>query len=215
MKLLLLEDDPFLGELLYEHLSRDFEVSYCYDGLTAYDEIVQNNFDILLLDVSVPSLSGFELLQALREREILTPTMFITSLNSAQDLKNGFDIGCNEYLKKPFEFIELDARLQNLIKNHKLAEKTYKLDDFTIDIDMQKITNSQNSYKLSHKESKIIEYLLKNRSRVVTVDELTSNVWSYEETPNNTTIRTYIKNLRAILGKEKIQSIKGVGYVLL
>jgi DNA-binding response OmpR family regulator len=215
MKILLLEDDPLLGELLYEHLSRDFEVFYCYDGLKAYDEIIKNSFDILLLDVSVPSFSGFELLKALREREILTPAMFITSLNSAQDLKIGFDIGCNEYLKKPFEFIELDARLQNLIKHHKLADKTYKLDDFVIDVSMQKVTNGSLSYKLSNKESKIIEYLLKNRTKVVTADELASNVWSYEETPNNTTIRTYIKNLRAIFGKDRIQSIKGVGYVLL
>jgi two-component system OmpR family response regulator len=215
MKLLLLEDDPFLGELLYEHLSQDFNVCFCYDGLMAYDEIIQNNFDILLLDVSVPSLSGFELLQALRDREISTPTMFITSLNSAVDLKRGFDIGCNEYLKKPFEFIELDARLQNLIKNHKLADKTYRLDDFHIDIAMQNVTNGATSYKLSHKESKIIEYFLKNRTKVITADELASNVWNYEETPNNTTIRTYIKNLRAIFGKDKIQSIKGVGYVLL
>ena len=80
---------------------------------------------------------------------------------------------------------------------------------------MQKITKGSSVYKLSLKESKIIEYLLKNRSRVISADELSSNVWNYEETPNNTTIRTYIKNLRAILGKEKIQSIKGVGYVLL
>jgi DNA-binding response OmpR family regulator len=215
MKILLLEDDPFLGELLYEHLLRDFEVTYCYDGLEAYDEIIKNSFDILLLDVSVPSLNGFELLQALREREISTPTMFITSLNSAQDLKTGFDLGCNEYHKKPFEFIELDARVQNLIKTHKLADKRYNLDDFNIDISMQKITKGSSVYKLSLKESKIIEYLLKNRSRVISADELSSNVWNYEETPNNTTIRTYIKNLRAILGKEKIQSIKGVGYVLL
>lgn len=215
MKILLLEDDPLLGELLYEHLSRNFDVFYCYDGLMAYDEIIKNSFDILLLDVSVPSFSGFELLKALREREILTPAMFITSLNSAQDLKIGFDIGCNEYLKKPFEFIELDARLQNLIKHHKLVDKTYKLDDFVIDVSMQKITNGSLSYKLSNKESKIIEYLLKNRTKVVTADELASNVWSYEETPNNTTIRTYIKNLRAIFGKNRIQSIKGVGYVLL
>ena len=88
-------------------------------------------------------------------------------------------------------------------------------DDFHIDIAMQNVTNGASSYKLSHKESKIIEYFLKNRTKVITADELASNVWNYEETPNNTTIRTYIKNLRAILGKDKIQSIKGVGYVLL
>lgn len=215
MRILLLEDDPFLNDLLYEHLSQKFDVQSYHDGLMAYDAIIKDSFDILLLDVSVPSLNGFELLKALRDEQVLTPTMFITSLNSASDLKIGFDIGCNEYLKKPFEFIELDARLNNLIKNHKLDEKIYHFYDFYIDIEMQKVTTKDNSYKLSHKESKILEYLLKNITKVVTTQELVANVWSYEETPNSATIRTYIKNLRTIFGKERIQSIKGVGYVLL
>ncbi len=215
MHFLLLEDDPILGELLYEHLSLKFKVTHAQDGLEAYENIIHNHFDMLILDVSVPFLDGFELLKLLREEKISTPTLFITSLNASMDVKKGFDVGGNDYLKKPFEFIELDARIHNLIKQHKLEQKTYHYKDFKIDTQKQLIFHGDLIYRLSHKESKMIEYLLKNRSIVVPTEEIIANVWHYEETPNGSTIRTYIKNLRAILGKESIESIKGVGYVLL
>jgi len=215
MKLLLLEDDPLLAELLYEHLSDNFEVTNTQDGIEAYDAIIHNHFDILMLDVSVPLLNGFELLKMVREGHIKTPTIFITSLNSPFDVKKGFDLGANDYLKKPFEFIELDARLNNLIKQHNLEDKIYLFKELTINIEKQTISSDTAFFKLSHKESKILEYLLKHRFKVIPTIELVANVWSYEETPNGATIRTYIKNIRAILGKESIQSIKGVGYALL
>ncbi len=112
MKILLLEDDIFLGDLVQEHLQeRGYRVVLSSDGEDAYERIRQEHFDILLLDINVPGIKGSELLRLLREQKINTPTIFITSLNTAKDVKEGFAIGADDYIKKPFEFEELIANL--------------------------------------------------------------------------------------------------------
>ena len=117
MNILLLEDDTILSEIITEHLSEEgYIVVSVYDGEEAYDKIVSARYDLLLFDVNVPSINGFELLKLLKEQQINIPTIFITSLNSGNDLKKGFEIGCDDYLKKPFELVELDVRINHLLK---------------------------------------------------------------------------------------------------
>ena len=125
MKILLLEDDIILSEVLYEHLSeQEYEVDVSYDGEDAYEKILTSSYDLLLFDVNVPTLDGFELLKLLKELFMNIPTIFITSLNSANDLKKGFDLGCDDYLKKPFELIELDSRINYILKSFKSSKIT-------------------------------------------------------------------------------------------
>ena len=215
MKILLLEDDIILNELVEEFLlTLGHEVNAQFDGLEALDTIYENSFDILLLDVGTPTLSGFELLDELRKSKNLTPTIFITSLNDIKSLEKAFDIGCDDYIKKPFELKELEIRINHL-KTVKLIDQNniatinskYQYDylNKTILKDEEKIT-------LSQKESKILEYFLKNKNRTISFEELTNNIWQYDTLPSNATIRTYIKNLRKTLDENIIVTVKGLGY---
>ncbi|HHS92226.1 MAG TPA: response regulator transcription factor, partial [Campylobacterales bacterium] len=123
MKILLLEDDLMLSEVIMEHLEAfEYQVTSVYDGLEAEDLLFEAKFDLLLLDVNVPHLDGFELLKNLRKAGDETPAIFITSMNSSKDVSEGFELGANDYLKKPFEMIELKARIDNLKRQFKIDE---------------------------------------------------------------------------------------------
>ncbi len=214
MNILLLEDDELLQEIILEHLlEARHSIEPFYDGLEAYECIIKGSFDLLVLDVDVPSLSGFELLLALKEQNIKIPTIFITSLNSGIDIKKGFDLGCDDYLKKPFELVELDARIDHISKIYNIDYSIINIDEH-ISVDKQNytITNNGKTDKISKKELSILLYMLRYRDRFISNDELISNIWQMEQIPSEATIRTYIKNLRSRLGAEFITTIKGVGY---
>ncbi|RXJ98071.1 DNA-binding response regulator [Arcobacter sp. CECT 8986] len=215
MKILLLEDDLILNEIITEYLeSKNFEVTSTYDGEDALTQLFSTIYDLVLLDVNVPNINGFEILERLRQEGITTPSIFITSLNQIDDLKKGFDIGCNDYIKKPFELEELGLRIENI-------KKTFNIEANIIEIDKNIILNTKDYmlnndgiiHNLPQKEAKILIYLVNNANKIVTHEELTSNVWGYEDTPTSSTIRTYIKNLRKILSEDFIQTKKGVGYI--
>ncbi|MGB3749992.1 MAG: response regulator transcription factor [Arcobacteraceae bacterium] len=216
MKVLLLEDDIILNELVEEFLiSIGHTVTCAYDGIEALDTIYEDKFDMLLLDVGIPSMSGFELLSQLREQKITTPTIFLTSLSDIASLEKGFNLGCDDYIKKPFELKELEIRMNHLkvikkidLQDIVIVNEKYKYDfsKFTI------IEFDDKKTVLSKKESKILEYFLKNENRTISLEELIGNIWQYDETPTNATIRTYIKNLRKILDEDIIVTTKGLGY---
>ncbi|EQB35378.1 hypothetical protein M947_08835 [Sulfurimonas hongkongensis] len=212
MKILLLEDDIILSEIVFEHLNEQgFEVDLVYDGEDAYDKILSSSYDLLLLDVNVPTLDGFELLKLLKEQSITTPTIFITSLESAKDLKRGFDLGCDDYLKKPFELLELDTRVNYILKS--LQNTKISIDDKRyLDRLTYELVDCDKRVKLSNKEFKIIEYFLRHKDSIISHQELIANIWLESQIPSEATIRTYIKNIRAALGKDFITTIKGVGY---
>jgi len=216
MKILLLEDDLLLSEVISEHLEYDgYEITPVYNGIEAEDLLFAQRFDLLLLDVNVPLLDGFELLKNLRASGNHTPTIFITSMNTPHDVMEGFEIGANDYLKKPFEMIELKARIEN-IKRH------FKIDDgrmvqisekITYDVERQILLVEEKEIKLPKKEGEFLAYLIHNQGKVLSSDDLMVNVWSYDTAPSSATIRTYVKNLRRLLGEERIETIRGVGYV--
>lgn len=214
MNILLLEDDVILSEILCEHLiEKGYSVSSVYDGEEAYEKILKKRYDLMLLDVNVPLLSGFELLRLLKEQHVNIPTIFITSLDSAVDLKKGFDLGCDDYLKKPFELLELDARIEHLVKVNNLDRSQIKIDEQNyLDKATYELVKNGNRVKLSKKDFEIIEYFLLQNGSVVSHAQLIANIWFESEVPSDATIRTYIKNIRAHLGKDFITTIKGVGY---
>lgn len=214
MKILLLEDDLILNEIIEEYLiSQEHEVITAFSGNEAQDYLYSQTFDLLILDVNVPFVSGFELLKELRTQNIKTPTIFITSLNMVEDMQKGFDSGCDDYLKKPFELKELDLRINNIKRLFNITPKeliNISKDTF---LDIQNLLIIKNNQKihLAKKECEVLQYLI-NSSKTVSIEELSLNLWAYEDNPNDSTVRTYIKNLRKILGEEKIINIRGVGY---
>jgi len=215
MKILLLEDDVILSEAISEFLiDEGFDVVLAYDGFEAEEIVLNQKFDLLLLDVNVPNLDGFELLKSLRELKNLTPTIFITALNSLEDMKRGFNLGANDYIKKPFDLEELKLRIENIKRIYNIDSEKLKIDEnIYLDIKNSLLFIDSDSKLLRDKEVKILKYFLENRGRVINSDELVNNIWSFNESPTNATIRTYIKNLRVALGdREFITTIKGLGY---
>ncbi len=215
MKILLLEDDEILNEIIESFLlGKGHKVSCTFDGDEAESLLYEEVFDLLLFDVNVPSISGFELLKNLRANNIFTPAIFITSLSEIEDLKNGFSSGCDDYIKKPFEFDELELRIENIKRLYKIEQsKIEKIsNNIMYDFDKLTLTSQDKEYTLSKKGSKILEYFLKTKGRIISLEEIGSNIWAYEEIPTDSTIRTYIKNLRKMLGDKCITTIKGVGY---
>ena len=125
MKILLLEDDLILNEIIQEHLiEKEHSVLSVFTGNDAQDVIYSKTFDILLLDVNVPNINGFELLNQLRKNGIKTPAIFITSANMLEDIEKGFESGCDDYIKKPFELKELDLRIENIKRLHNISSNS-------------------------------------------------------------------------------------------
>jgi len=213
LNILFLEDDPILTDIIIEFLqSKNYDVDHAYDLDEAKEFIDNNLYDILLFDVNLPDGNGFNFLMEIRQLQINTPAIFITALNSVNDMKKAFKSGCDDYIKKPFELEELEIRLSNIKRIYNLDNIINIDENITLDKEKFLIKIDTKIESLSNKEIKILEYLLINENRIVSNDELVSNIWRYDEIPSDATIRTYIKKLRSILGSDKIQTIRGVGY---
>ena len=217
MKILLLEDDVILNEIIEEFLlSLEHEVISTFDGNIAEELIYEESFDLLLFDVNIPGISGFELLKNIRKNSINIPTIFITSRHTSDDLKIGFNSGCDDYIKKPFELSELELRIENIKRLRQIANHGQIKIDTNIVYNFEKkvIVKNEKEFTLSKIEAKILEYFIKNRNKTLSIDEISINNWIYEEIPESTTIRTYIKNLRKKLNENSITTLKGIGYRL-
>jgi DNA-binding response OmpR family regulator len=136
-------------------------------------------------------------------------------MNSSKDVLEGFELGANDYLKKPFEMIELKARIDNIKRHFKIDEENIISITDSISYNPSKYTLyfDKKEHKLPKKEGEFLSYFLNNRDKVISTDELMVNVWSYDTSPTSSTIRTYIKNLRRLLGEDIIVTIRGVGYL--
>jgi DNA-binding response OmpR family regulator len=212
MKILLLEDDVILQEIIEEFLQeKGYEVESFFDGEKALEAIGSTRYDILLLDVNVPNIDGFEILTYLREIGNTTPAIYITSLAGMSDLKKGFDLGADDYLRKPFELEELDARILHIIKLYRLQEEI-EFDDMKFIPKAHQLVVGDQTIEMRQKEAQVLEYFVRNSGKIISCDEIIENVWDDENIPTHATIRTYIKNLRKMFTKEYFDNIKGEGY---
>jgi len=215
-KILLLEDDVNLNETIEEYLiEQGFEVSCAFEGQGAGDLMYENSYDLFLLDVNVPSPNGFELLKSARESGNTTPAIYITSLNSTEDLSKGFESGCDDYIRKPFALQELLLRINNIIKRnfYHNPNEIVKIDEkLSYDVKADELLREGVSVGLNNKEKLLIKLFLQHANEQISHEVIYDHLWSFEEEPSDTALRTYIKNLRKILGKDRIVSIKRYGY---
>ncbi|MDQ7061755.1 MAG: response regulator transcription factor [Sulfurimonas sp.] len=215
-KILLLEDDLTLSETILDFLEEnDFEVIPAYDGEEASDIMYENIFDLFLLDVNVPLLNGFELLKQKRADGVQTPAIYITSLNSIDSLEEGYKSGCDDYIRKPFVLKELLFRIENILKRaffHATRERIAISDSIEYDAESNLLYVDSVQVQLNAKEATLLKLFLQNKEEVISHERILETLWSYEETPSENALRTYIKNIRKIIGKEKIVSIKKLGY---
>ena len=215
MKILLLEDDAILSDLIYTSLQEQgYHTSLAEDGKEALEYAENEKFDLFIFDINVPHTSGLELLKTLRSYNITTPIIMITAYQDTEHLKEAFGYGCDDYIKKPFDLEELNQRVKNLSKRFAL-EDTNKIQldsDMIFYVQKHLIVKENKEYEISKKESHILSYLIARQGRTISFDELVQNIWNWDDIPSETTIRVYIKNIRKILGKDKIRTIRGFGY---
>jgi DNA-binding response OmpR family regulator len=215
-KILLLEDDANLNETVTEFLEeKGYDVVSVYDGEEAQERLYESKYDLLLLDVNTPGINGFDLLKEAREGGVLAPAIFITSLDSVEDLEKGFESGCDDYIRKPFVLKELYIRVDTLLKRgffHESKEVINIDNNVDYDIKNNELIIDGKTVSLGHKESMLLKLFMKTEGEVVAHERIYEHLWDYDEEPSDTALRTYIKNLRKIIGKEKIVSIKKQGY---
>ncbi|MDY0401822.1 response regulator transcription factor [Sulfurovum sp.] len=215
-KILLLEDDTNLNETVTEFLEEEgYEVVSVYDGEEAQEKLYENRYDLLLLDINVPGIDGLELLKESRAGGVVAPAIYITSMDSVEDLEEGFKSGCDDYIRKPFALKELKIRIETLLKRgfyHHEKERIMITGDIAYDIKNNELIIKDKPVSLGHKEATLLKLFVKNEGRVLAHELIFDHLWGYDEEPSDSALRTYIKNLRKLIGKNRIVSIKKQGY---
>jgi len=212
MKILFLEDDPVISDIVIDFLSESYVVQHCFNSEDALRYAENEAYDLYIFDINVPGVSGLELLKSLREFNDTTPAIFVTAYQELEYLQKGFEVGANDFIRKPFELEELHSRIENIKRQFSIEEEIVIDETMLFNPLTCKVSVKGEVTSLSLKESAVLHYLIRNKNHVVSVDELLQNLWEYDEMPTNDTIRTYIKNLRSLLGKEHIINIRSKGY---
>ncbi len=213
-RILLLEDDINLGETIQEYLEdHGYDVDFVHTSQEALEKAYEKHYDIYLFDVMVPGIDGFELLKKIRLQSD-TPAIFITALESVKDLEKGFASGADDYIRKPFELKELLLRIQTLLKRRfDTAQKIIPINEKShFDITTSELIVQGTPANLNQKELRLLKLFLQHPNQPLSHERIYETLWDYDETPSDMALRTYIKNLRKYLGKDRIQSIKRYGY---
>jgi DNA-binding response OmpR family regulator len=213
--ILLLEDDLQLSDTVKQFLELKGYIVYpAYDGFQAEDITYEKHIDLMLLDVKVPNLNGFEFLKKVREQGKNMPAIFITSLNSADDVEKGFEIGCDDYIRKPFALKELLVRVESLLKrSFGTHDEKIEIDkNLMFDIKDMALLKNGSKISLKTKELKLLSLFLQSPNELLDYEKINQTLWDFDEEPNNGSLRTYIKTIRSTIGKEKIETVKNMGY---
>lgn len=215
MKILLLEDEVMLNESICEYLeSEGHQTDSFFDGLEALNAIQKSSYDLLILDITVPNLDGLSFLEKIHSLKIHVPVIYISALVDIEDISRAYNLGCNDYLKKPFHLKELSLRVDrvNVFNNapriHLRLSKNYSYDQ-----EHSTLLFNQEPQILTKRQSQIIDLLSRNRGRVVDFEQFQSYVWS-EQIVDNATIRAEINRLKKFLKEDVIINVRGMGYMI-
>ncbi|RBQ30363.1 DNA-binding response regulator [Arcobacter sp. FW59] len=214
IKVLLLEDDYLYKISIKEFLEElDFVVDDFENGEDALHAIFDKKYDLLLLDIRVPKMDGFELVKYVREANIDTPIIILTSLTDIKDLSRGYTLGCNDYIRKPFDMIELKFRIEQVIKNHfQVNDDFIELDlDFKYSVKKSLLYKYDDIVDLSSKEIELVAFLVQNRGFFTSIESLHENVWENKEI-SYADIRMCIKRVREKTHKDFIKTKRFLGY---
>jgi two-component system, OmpR family, copper resistance phosphate regulon response regulator CusR len=222
MKILVVEDEPKLADFVKKGLEENAcKVDVAYDGQIGKNLALSNPYDILVLDVNLPKINGFDLAQMLRSENIHTPILMLTAMGTINDKLTGFDAGADDYLIKPFEFRELLARLRSLHKRNgeiSTSNNALKMSDLELDLNEKIARRGGNRIELTAKEFALLEYLLRNKGRVVSRIDIAEKVWDIHFDTGTNTIDVYINFLRKKIDKDfnpkLIHTVVGMGYIM-
>lgn len=215
MKILLLEDEQMLSEAIHEYLlALGHRVSLFYNGSEALEHLKKETFDLLILDINVPGIDGLELLEALHILKIRTPALYISALVDIEGISRAYDLGCYDYLKKPFHLKELALRIDKVMQNCTIPQSHVKLSkSYAYDASTSTLMCDNVTQPLSKRQLQIIDLLSRNRGRVVDFDQFRAYVWD-EEYVDNATIRAEVSRLKKSLKEDFIQNIRALGYMI-
>ena len=221
MNILLIEDEKNLSEALTLLLKKEkYSVDAVYDGEKGLEFGMTGRYDVILLDIMLPKMNGYEVLERLRKEKIATPILLLTARNQTSDKVKGLDLGADDYLAKPFSTGELMARIRALLrrKTETLITNERSFGDITLNVSNFEMTCGDKKVKVSLKESEIMQYFLARPNFVVTKDELIIKLWGYDSEVEYNNIEVYISFLRkklTYLGSNvSIGTVRGVGYKL-
>jgi len=211
MKILLLEDDLIIAEQIRDYFELcGHRVDAYSNGLDMIESANPNSYDIMLLDINTPGMSGLEVLKEFRGLSISTPAIFVTAMSDMEYLKNAYSLGCDDYVRKPFDIEELELRIERLV--HEDDSRYIEISSlYRFDMREQKLYLRDQEVHLNSKEQSLLYLLLKNRNQSVSKESIINYVWDDLNICNNT-LRTKIKKLRDKLEENFIQSLRGAGY---
>lgn len=218
MKILIIEDEEGIVAPLKAGLERrNFAVDTAFDGIIGLRAAQVNSYDCILLDLNLPGLDGLEVAKRLREKGNNTPILMLTARELKKDIWSGFESGADDYLTKPFDFVELVYRINALIRrNSQQQGDILKVGDIVVDTNAISVTKAGIEVSLNKKEYGILEYLIRKKGVMVSAEELLEHVWNASIDSFSQTVRTNIKTLRKKVDPNKkiIKTVKGYGYII-
>lgn len=220
MRVLIVEDDHKIAGAIKKGLEQEhFAVDVSFDGKDGLGQALTVDYDSIILDRMLPETDGLEICKILREKNINTPVLMLTAKDGIGDKVDGLNAGADDYLAKPFAFIELLARIKALMRRPETIKETkLKVDDLVLDTITYEIKRSNKEIKLSSTEFALLEYLMRNPNRILTKDNIISHVWDYDADILPNTVEVYVGYLRKKIDKDfsncpkLIQTVRGFGY---
>ena len=210
-RVLIVEDEVLINKHITDELTYiGHKCSSAFDGEEALDLINSNTFDLIILDVMLPKISGFELMKLIKK----TPVIFVTAKSALDDRLYGLNLGADDYIVKPFEMPELLARVKVVLRRTNRSEQFFPIDDLMIDFESQKVFKGEKEIKLTAKEFAVLDMFITNKNCVLTREQILDSVWaSGYEGESDRVVDVYVQHLRNKLGlKNRLQAVYGVGY---
>lgn len=212
--ILVVEDDQEIQELIKQFLmTQQYKVIVASDGLEGMKQFNKQSFDLILLDVMMPNLNGFEVAKMIRNQSNI-PIIMLTALEEEQDQMKGFDLGIDDYITKPFSFHVLMRRVEAILRrsNNQSTDNHFVFRELHVDGDAYKVYVNKVEVPLTTKEFEILQLLLQNEKKVLTRDNIVEKIWGYEYAGDTRMIDTHMKNIRKKLDIPYIKTVKGIGY---
>lgn len=220
MRILLCEDEKALSRVLCALLEKNnYSVDAVYDGISALDYARCGNYDVMILDISLPGIDGFSVLRQLREEGNSTPILVLTARSEVEDKVKGLDMGADDYLTKPFATAELLARLRVLTRKDSVhSSSTMAMGNITLSTITHELSSPYGSYKLANREYRMMEALMHHPGMVLSTETLIEKVWGYDSDTENSVVWVYVsylrKKLNALHGDIEIRALRNTGYSL-
>lgn len=220
MKILIVEDEKDLNAILTKHLTKNhFSVDSVFHGEEALDYLKYESYDLIVLDVMMPKLNGYELTKYLREHKNNTPILMLTAKDDIESKVKGLDLGADDYLVKPFDFNELLARIRAITRRkHGNTSNILSVDDLLLDLARKKVTRAEEEIDLTGKEYEVLAYLLQNKGHILSKEKIRDQVWNFDYEGESNIVEVIIKNIRKKIdihqAKPLIITKRGLGYVI-